>query len=160
MRKDNSLSQMQMEVRHEVERAFKRECPPESEKIIDTGYIEPLQVREFFSGRPWWEITLEVLRSEYSGDASACLSFMSAEGRNYYIPAYLLMAVEKYYEGGVVSADFSARLLMYARDDEFYRVSELGVEKMHAVAEVLRFLVDFYDDEDAQDALDVLWGDF
>lgn len=160
MRAFNSLSQAQLEVRLGVERAFGKKMPPESSEIISSKCIEPVMVREFFKGRCWWSITLQMLRADYPGDGSACLSFMSPKGRNYYLPAYLLIASEYYWEGGDISLEFPSRLLMYAQDDQAYKMSMLTSGEMKAVADVLRFLVAAYDDEDAQEALDCLWKDY
>ncbi|WP_374046958.1 DUF6714 family protein [Pseudomonas sichuanensis] len=105
-------------------------------------------------------MTLEILCSDYSGDSSACLSFMSPKGRNYYIPLYLLLAVERYYEGDVVTLEFASRLLMYAKDDHYYKISTLSDDEKRAVAKVLRFLASEFDDEDAQEALNYMWADY
>lgn len=160
MREINSLSQAQLEVRLGVERAFGKKMPPEPSEIISSKCIEPVMVREFFKGKCWWDITLQMLQLDYSGDGSACLSFMSPKGRSYYLPAYLLISSEHYWEGGDISLEFPSRLLMYAQDDQTYKMSVLTREEMKAVADVLRFLVAAYDDEDAQEALDYLWKDY
>lgn len=160
MREHNTLSDAQLEMRFEVERAFGKKSPPKADEIIDTEFIEPIRIRDFFNGRAWWDITLETLWSDYSGDSSACLSFMSPKGRNYYLPLYLLLAVERYDEGDVVTLDFASRLLMYAKDDSCYKISTLNGEEMRAVAKVLQFLVSEYDDEDAQEALNFMWKDY
>ncbi|MFF7110135.1 DUF6714 family protein [Pseudomonas sichuanensis] len=159
MREHNSLSDAQLEVRFDVEHAFGKKSPPRSDEIINTEFIEPIRIRGFFNGRAWWDITLEILCSDYSGDGSACLSFMSPKGRNYYLPLYLLLAVERYYEGDVVTLDFASRLLMYAKDDHYYKISTLSDDEKRAVAKVLRFLASEYDDEDAQEALNYMWAD-
>ncbi|OXJ14216.1 hypothetical protein CFB39_23990 [Burkholderia sp. AU6039] len=114
----------------------------------------------FFAGKNWWDITLESLEKEYVGDGSACLSFMSPMGRNYYLPAYLLIACEQYYEGDVISQGLPGRLKMYAGMDDFYQISSLGNAKMQVVAKVLKFMHEVYDEEDAKDALDLFWGKF
>lgn len=160
MREFDSLSQVQLEVRLGVVRAFGKKMPPEPSGIVSSKCIEPVMVREFFKGRCWWDVTLQMLQSDYPGDSSACLSFMSPEGRSYYLPAYLLIASEYYWEGGDISLEFSSRLLMYAQDDQTYKMSTLTSGEMKAVADVLRFLVAAYDDEDAQEALDCLWKDY
>ncbi|MFJ4345409.1 DUF6714 family protein [Pseudomonas sp. NPDC089401] len=160
MRGKNTLNKSQIEIRLKVERAFGNKPPPPAEEIINTKYIEPIRIRDFFKGKPWWEITLEKLQTDYSGDGSACLTFMSPKGRNYYLPAYLLLTTESYYEGDVVTLDFPSRLLMYAKDDDYFEITGLKNEEMVAIAEVLRFLVTEHDDEDAQEALDFLWKQY
>ncbi|MGG7636953.1 DUF6714 family protein [Pseudomonas sp. ES1] len=160
MREHNSLSEAQLEMRSEVELAFGKRNPPRADEIINTEFIEPTRIRNFFNGRAWWDITLEVLWSDYSGGGSACLSFMSPKGRNYYLPLYLLLAVEHYYKGDAVTLDFASRLLMYAKDDHYYKISTLNGEEMKAIAKVLRFLASKYDDKYAQEALDYIWKDY
>ena len=53
------------------------------------GGDEYTYVDEFFRDRPWSEITLEDLWDTYPGPPDACLSFMSAEAFQYYLPSYL-----------------------------------------------------------------------
>jgi hypothetical protein len=51
-------------------------------------------VTEFFRGRHWREITLESLK-DYAGPPDACLSFMSGAALRYYLPAFMLIALEE-----------------------------------------------------------------
>nr|WP_175002523.1 DUF6714 family protein [Burkholderia lata] len=103
---------------------------------------------------------MESLEKDYVGDGSACLSFMSPAGRNYYLPAYLLIACEQYCEGDVISQGLPGRLKTYASMDDLYKISSLGGAKMQVVAKVLKFMHEEYDEDDAKDALDSFWGKF
>ena len=58
------------------------------------GGDEYTYVDEFFRDRSWNEITLEDLRNIYPGPPDACLSFMSAEAFQYYLPTYLAIFLE------------------------------------------------------------------
>ncbi|MGI4793496.1 MAG: DUF6714 family protein [Janthinobacterium lividum] len=56
--------------------------------------LESRNVAEFFAGRAWAEINWDVLWHEYDGQASACTSFMTHAAFRYYLPAYMLMALQ------------------------------------------------------------------
>jgi hypothetical protein len=105
-------------------------------------------------------VTLDILVEDYVGDASACLSFMTIVGMSYYLPAYLLIACEQYHEADVISKELPSSLLMYARNDDLYKIKSMDDAKQAAVAQVLEFLVQAYDDEDAYEALEFFWGKF
>lgn len=78
---------------------------PGDDKIADdtSGYhLECNQVAAFFRGKDWHEITLREL-ARYDGDGSACLSFMSPSAFRYYLPAYMLIALEDYSDADVAA---------------------------------------------------------
>lgn len=160
MQKTDVIKLKQSSIRESITFAFKNTVPPDACQLVVSSYPEPLQIRDFFKGRNWWDVTLDILVDEYVGDASACLSFMSPVGMSYYLPAYLLIACEQYDEGDVISKELPSRLLMYARDNDFYKIKCMDDAKQAAVAQVLEFLVQAYDDEDAYEALDFFWGKF
>lgn len=56
---------------------------------LETGSVEA-----FFAGRHWTEINWDVLWHEYEGQASACPTFMTPAAFRYYLPAYMLMALQ------------------------------------------------------------------
>ncbi len=58
---------------------------------------EPARMAAFFKGKRWQELDWPTLQT-YGGDASACLSFMTTEAFRYYLPAYMLIAIDNYYE--------------------------------------------------------------
>ena len=53
-------------------------------------------VEEFFNGREWDAFSLQTLLSEYRGPHEACLSFMSPEAFNYYLPGFMKISVEEF----------------------------------------------------------------
>jgi hypothetical protein len=69
----------------------------------NTGrHLECNQVRDFFCRKRWEEISHPVLRT-YAGDESACLSFMSPVAFRYYLPAYMLVAIDHYDDADVTA---------------------------------------------------------
>jgi hypothetical protein len=69
----------------------------------NTGYhLECNQVRDFFRQKRWNDISHSMLRT-YVGDESACLSFMSPVAFRYYLPAYMLVAIDNYDYAGVTA---------------------------------------------------------
>ncbi|MHA6159819.1 DUF6714 family protein [Pseudomonas sichuanensis] len=160
MRKKDSLISRQENIRTEVEKAFKKEGGPDSSQIVASLLPEPLQIRQFFAGKKWWDLTLEGFYDDYVGDSSACLTFMTPLGIEYYLPAYLLMATERYEEGDVLTQSLAYRLSLYISKDATYRLSLLSIEKQKAIASVLQFLWNEYEDEGAAEAIEVFWGRF
>ncbi|WP_248920764.1 DUF6714 family protein [Pseudomonas entomophila] len=161
MRVQDTLKARQASIRKLVETAFKKENPPDASEIISSLHLEPLQIRDYFAGKRWWDITLQGLFDDYIGDSSACLTFMAPAGVEYYLPAYLLMAVEHYYDGGIVTEDLAYGLKRSIMRDDLYRMSLYGVEKKKAIVEVLVFLWKEYGDEEALEAMRVVamhWG--
>ncbi len=51
-------------------------------------------VADYFRGKQWTKGNLTGLQRDYAGPENACLSFMSAQAFRYYLPAYMLMAVQ------------------------------------------------------------------
>jgi hypothetical protein len=86
------------DLRRAIESAFAPRPYPGDDRIADSDpryeSYEGHAVTRFHRGKHWREITLGHLREEYGGDATACLAFMTAEGWRYYLPAYLLIALE------------------------------------------------------------------
>lgn len=162
MRVQDTLNTRQRSIRKVVEAAFKKENPPVASEIISSLHLEPVQIKDYFAGKRWWDITLQGLFDDYIGDSSACLTFMAPAGVEYYLPAYLLMAVEHYCDGGVVTEEFAYGLKRSIMRDDLYRMSLYGVEKKKAIVEVLVFLWKEYGDEEALEAMRVVamcWGD-
>ena len=160
MQKTDSITLKQFSAREIITLAFKRTAPPDACQLVASAYPEPLQIRDFFNGRNWWDVTLDILVEDYVGDASACLSFMTIVGMSYYLPAYLLIACEQYEEGDVISKELPSSLLMYAKNNDVYNIKSMNDAQQVAVARVLEFLFQTYEDEDAYEALEFFWGDF
>ncbi len=86
---------------------------------------------------------------------------MTPLGMKYYLPAYLLLAVEDYYEGDVLTLELSSRMRTYVREDDIYGLSALNDEQKKAVAAAMRFIWQVYEDEEAEEVLEIIeqcWG--
>ena len=97
-----------VEIRTLIEDAWSGTEYPGHDRIAYDTSLEGLQVAQFFRGRKWKTITLAVFET-YSGDSSACLCFMLPDGFRYYLPAYMLIAVDEYPD-----ADVTADSAVYA----------------------------------------------
>ena len=134
------------EIRALIEEAWaSSEYPGDSKIAYDkAGYnLECKQVADFFRGKKWNNVTLSALRA-YRGDASACLHFMSATAFRYYLPAYMLIAIDDYSDADVV-ADSAVNALAPAAPGplrEFWveRVSGLSPKQSKAIVEFLSFM--------------------
>jgi hypothetical protein len=136
-------------------KAFANRPYPGDDRIADADRRYPdyegHRVSAFFREKDWREISFASLRNGYVGDVTATLHFMVDEGFRYYLPAFLLMALEpqaremvetlcfvltdRGEEGGEDSRRFHARM------------AGLLTEEKAAVVDVLRFLAETYERE-------------
>ncbi len=100
-------------------------------------HLERAQVAEFFRGKRWKDVTLAALRS-YRGDASACLAFMSPEAFRYYLPAYMLIALDDYAEADAI-ADSALNMLTPGELREYWNERAKGFSQRQRGA-ILSFL--------------------
>jgi Family of unknown function (DUF6714) len=158
------------ELREQVARAFSSRPYPGDDDIgeHDERYpdYEGDQLSAFLRGKKWPEVTYESLRDHYPGDESACLHFMRDAGFRYYLPAFLLMALDPH------ARDMAEHLCFVLTDpgdaeatrhERFRaRVTPLLSAEKIAVTEVLRFLAKDYEEggdpiNPARAALDSYW---
>lgn len=121
------------ELRQTVERAFAERDYPGDERIADSDSryrdYEGHAVTAFHRGKRWQEITLRHLREDYEGDSTACLAFMTPEGWRYYLPAYLLIALEWKESDAIGDTVVFALTHPRARVESYSRVAtDLGLE--------------------------------
>jgi hypothetical protein len=126
------------ELRHSISAAFAGRPYPGDDRIADSDpryeSYEGHAVTRFHRGKHWREITLQHLR-EYEGDATACLAFMTPQGWRYYLPAYVLIALEWEKADAVGDAVVGNLTHPRALAESYARVADdLGLER----EEVLR----------------------
>ena len=80
-----------------IDRAWATAQAPSGDNLAgrDVCCGEYTYVAEFFRGKHWRDVDLRSLRGEYPGPHDACLSFMSAEAFRFFLPAYMVIAVEE-----------------------------------------------------------------
>ena len=121
------------ELHSSIERAFAERAYPGDDCIADSDAryesYEGHAVTAFHRGKPWKEITLRHLVDDYAGDPTACLAFMTPEGWRYYLPAYLLIALQPDEAGAIADAVVGTLTHPRARTAAFKRVAvDLGLE--------------------------------
>jgi hypothetical protein len=136
-------------------KAFSNRPYPGDDRIADSDRRYPdyegHRVSAFFRGKDWRAVSFASLRDGYVGDRTATLHFMVDEGFLYYLPAFLLMALEP--QAGEMAEALSFALTDGGTEGEedsrrFHaRMARLSAEEKAAVADVLRFLADGYDRE-------------
>ena len=127
-------------VRSRVELAFAERPYPGDERIADSDSryesYEGHAVTAFHRGKTWNEITLRHLVDGYAGDPTACLAFMTPEGWRYYLPAYLLVALQPDEAGAIADAVVGTLTHPRARAAAFTRVAiDLGLEPETVLAQ-------------------------
>ena len=138
------------DIRQQVVRAFAHRPYPGDDRIAagDERYAdyEGHRVAAFFRGKDWREISYASLLNDYQGDASAALHFMLDDAARYYLPAFLLMAMDP-------EADDMAEHVSFvltdpgpadaALSERFHaRVAGFTSAEKAAIRAVLRYLAD------------------
>lgn len=113
----------------------------------DENY-EGNQMANFFRGKTWQQITLKSLQDEYNGDGSACLCFMSSEAFRYYLPAYMIIAINEYLEADVIR-DSAIYALSPPADNDLIeswneKISNFSDKQKEAIIKFLQFIHENY----------------
>ena len=84
--------------------AFSDAVYPGDDALVNhsENHLEKQQIADFFRGRKWKGISLDILHEEYIGDESACLFFMTREAIAYYAPAFMLICLEQYEDADLI----------------------------------------------------------
>lgn len=115
------------------------------------GGDEYTYVDEFFRDRSWTEITLEDLWNTYPGPPDACLSFMSAEAFQYYLPTYLSIFL-KHWDRADTIADAAVFALVPTSDESLKawqaeRFKQFTSTQRKVVADFLNYVDLEYSDD-------------
>jgi hypothetical protein len=135
-------------LKHAVKAAFGGLIYPGDAHLVydnSAAHLECNQVREFFQGKRWQDITLDALLAGYNGDASACLNFMTPEAFRYYLPAYLFIAIDRFKESDVIPYSVVWKLTAPEHpgpDMDWFlsRVEGLSLEQRRVIIEFLQFM--------------------
>lgn len=154
----------------EIRAAFAaRPYPGDDRLALGPGYPgdeenegdESADVRRFFRGKDWREVTLDSILDGRGLQPNSFLFFLSTEGFVYYLPAFLLAAldVDERFDLG----EPLAFRLMPEREDHSRLAAALTAEEKRAVAHALEHLAREYEQRryttnQAQAALDSAWG--
>jgi hypothetical protein len=128
------------DLRAKLERAFAERKRPEDDRIADSDPRYPSYeghgVTDFHRGKDWREITRRHLFDDYPGDPTACLAFMQPDGWRYYLPAYLLIALDWDESDAVGDAVVGALTHPRAMAESFTRVAnDLGLDPDVVIAQ-------------------------
>lgn len=126
---------------NEIEQAFSSIRRPKKILPIDNS-LEGQRAAAFFDRFTWKEVTFELLRREYVGDISVCLSFLRADAGLYFLPSYLLIAIRDFHESDMVPNVLERQLSSLPEQSRNYMkiISNLSALQLRAVAKTLQFL--------------------
>lgn len=148
------------------------ELPRENQILLSTtkaNDVEAGNVKEFFSGKRWNEITLDQLFDQYKSDPSASLLFMSPIAFRYYLPLFIKICISDYDDADLIYETTIWRLLpskSHLSSHEFNKLyDEYDLEKKSLIADILQYLSvahidDFGENNDARLALDEWWNKY
>lgn len=140
----SSLAKMRIErtaesVKEAIEEGFARTPPPDPRRLTDTYDDEG--VGEYFGGRPWQGHSVHDLRYH-----SCALSFFTAPAFRYYLPAFMLAAIDSRREADIIPDKLWRRFLRWTSKDHLLEVTvgELFPEsERRAIAEFFRYESDW-----------------
>ena len=158
------------ELLSQIEKAFGDLSKPEKNEIASdtSGYhLECNQVAEYFAGKAWREITAQLLWSEYIGDGSACLSFMSPQAFVYYLPTYMTIAINEYEHADVI-ADSAIYALTPEKEEDLKdwwkeRISVLNSKQIICIISFTKYMLENHEDDYLEDSLNEthrFWVDY
>jgi hypothetical protein len=140
-------------LKDEIERAFRDIPYPGDDNIAFNKRDEDLERLAEFKGKHWKDLTFEFLvPSHYSS-----MTFFTTEAFQFYLPAYLVVAAEYYFESDALSINIIRDLVLpyegkyekWQRNcDEFYkRFKPLNAEQKRAIKSFLEFIRDMYSED-------------
>lgn len=158
------------ECRDLIGTAFASRPHPGDENIAHTDRRYPdyegHRISDFLRGKTWQQITSETLLQDYQGDPRGPLFFTTDDGFRYYLPAFLLMALDPQGEEITDSLVFALTAPGKHKEEDLQRFHErmekLTSDERAAVICTLHYLVEWYDreglpDNPARDALRSYW---
>lgn len=110
-----------LKIKEQVKLAFAEVSYPGDKNLVHGSSLEAKEIENFLKGKHWEDVTLESLRSNPPMDPSACLSFMTREAFQYYLPAYLVITLDHKLEADVIP-EFTIRALSIPEIPESNRV--------------------------------------
>ncbi len=134
----------QVQVRTQIEKAFARVSYPGDDNLVskvDFRDLEREEIADFFRGKRWQTLTGDELESQNSA-----LSFFTTDALHYYIPAFLIHALDWY------NADIAAHYLIYTIVPSFYdsserfktKIPEFDAPQRRAIRDTLLYIVSIY----------------
>lgn len=143
---------------------------PQGRSAAKDADWEPGKVYKYFRDKRWQDISYEHLIDNYDGPSQACLNFMTEQAVRYFLPAFLIMSLEK--DQSMVS--FSVILQLMPDDysitpwpESPHKIEKLenkfapySLKQKQTVARALEYLSFQLNDEDAFTALECYWHRF
>ncbi|MGH7208827.1 MAG: DUF6714 family protein [Nitrospiraceae bacterium] len=139
-----------LKLKEQVRSAFADVPYPGDKNIVQGSSLEAKEIESFFKGKRWEEITLESLKTNPPMDSSAGLSFMTKEAFQYYLPAYLMIAIDHKSEADVIP-EFTIRALCIPeipkpdRDRYHLRVENFTAAQRRAIKAVLEYVRELFE---------------
>ena len=141
-------------LRRELARSFSSRAYPGDNKIAESRpwipEYEGNQVACYFRGKRWQDLSYQKLRTEYPADPTACIHFLVDEGFQYFLPGFLMMALDLNEAGEIADAICSALTepacdaLPQDKARFASRMDGLSREEKNTIREVLEFLAREY----------------
>ena len=130
-----------------VRSAFPEVPIPRRKNIVESGDPESKQIARDFGNRQWTEISFETLFRQ-----RASLFMMSDTGIRYYLPAYLLVTIERFEDADlildVVISSLTPDELSRERSGEYDRlIRGFTQRQVEAACAVLQWLHDAHGDD-------------
>ena len=144
---------------HLIEAAFARVAHPGDDKLLHPDCRDDMDIVDFYGGVHWRDVAPDVVISGY-----AAPSFFSAEGFQFYLPAYMIWALRNHDGPEIAIESTLIALDPGERDDALhdFQVSKFALITPRQRLAIVAFLEVFRDVEDrgqyASLALDHYWN--
>jgi hypothetical protein len=138
---------------------------PGDENISHDNGLEAGYVVSYFKKRNWMSLNVQAMRTEYPGDASACLTFMTDDAFRYFFPGYMKVAFVEYNSADAIFDKVIFRLSDAAENLEMRVIFEKYDEaQLRAIAQYCVLLSEkycrFYTDDLAAIAVSKYWHQY
>jgi len=164
MHKNRDVSEFDMKsyaiIIDRIKEVFPRIEPPDSVVGFSKRYPDYEEIQTVFTGMPWWEFNCNLVKDNFDK-----LSLLTSEAFHYYLPAYLLCALEDFDPFSTV-LEFTIYSLMPddSNDAQFLktRARHFTVDQKKVLIQFLLFVIEDermeLHDADAESAL-AFWND-
>lgn len=138
---------------------------PGDDNISQGNSLEAGYVASYFKKRDWMSLNVQAMRTEYPGDPSACLTFMTDDAFLYFFPGYMRMACVEYDSADAIFDTVVFRLLDAAEGLEVRDIfQKYDPAQLRAIARDCVFLSEkycrFYPEDLAALAVSKYWHQY
>lgn len=140
LKMENSLVNKIEILRLQILAIFPQVPWPRLQEITYGDTVEELKIRADFKGHTWWDVPIDVLRSNYGA-----MAFFTGEAYRYYLPSYLIASLDDFDSNNeiLMFTVFSLSPTKTDRNDENYsnRISMFNSSQREIIRRFLTLVI-------------------